>query len=392
MNSAHPPSPHPVAALGLSRWLTAVGLVASALAGCHREPPTADFERRCAGGDRAACSQACKAGVLGENGCMAALKDNNPMRRAQMLGRACQAQVKPACLPAAEASIALNLNQYEQYQSLLTQGCQLKSRDACNKLGDFLLLDSLNDARQRYLEACKLEKEPGPCVTSVTSRLRALEANQAKCRANDALACERVLLSTATRNQDLAYDAASRICQQRGLSQYYASNRISYAYKLRQQLKSYEACGLFLVARATGSPPIPLSFSRKPIPTGEPVAKRGAIEVEQIKFHFGQAPALEPALLSAAQDAVKRQMEDRLDSARRCFNGVPAGHPAKTGELNFTFLVDRLGEPVEVRTSSDLVDHELRECLASALIPEHFTGKVNDLGSVVRVEAVVALH
>lgn len=374
------------------RWVTLFGMSAGAVASCSRKPPPPDFERRCAGGDLTACAKACSAGALGETGCMAALKDKNPARRAEMLGRACKAKVKRACLPAAEASVALNMNRHERYESLLAQGCKLGSREACYKLGDFLLLDAPEQARQRYLQGCKLEKEAGPCVTTVTSRVRAVQSNQVACRGDDVVACERLLLQTATRNQDLAYLAASRICKQRGLDDYYGSDRISYPYKLRQRLDSYERCGLFLVARAAGTPPVQLSFSRAPVPFSKPAAKRDAVELTHVKFHFRNAPALEPKALSAAQEAVEQQMTARLDSARRCVDPSSKESAPETGEINLTFLIDRLGDPIEVRTSSAMGDHALRECLASALVPERFTGKVNDLGRVVRVEAIIAVH
>lgn len=380
---------------GRLAWL--LPALAAAVSGCARPKPDAaqDHAERCAKGERMACVRACQNGVYGKSGCMAAVHDKNPVRRTKMLTAACNAREADACRLAAEASIALNLGNPLQYQSLLSLACDQHDRAGCEKLGDFRLLESLPSAKTAYEKACSLQPErKETCLREVTERIAAIDRERAQCQKNDLAACEGLLQLTALRNHDLAYQGAEGVCRLRGLNQHYRKTELRYDYKLRKRFATYERCGLFLLARAADEPRQSLTFQRVPVPESGARANqplRGRVDLTNVAFHFRDAPSVQPERVSEFKAQITARLRERLTLAARCYDHHLSTHPGTQGTLNATFIVDKLGEPLEARASGELADLELQSCLLSAAIPERFGGIDADLGSVARVEASLGL-
>jgi len=369
-------------------------IAAFAILGCRRRSPFAheDHEKRCATGDHAACARACEAGVHGKGGCMEAVHEKNPLRRTSMLTRACDAGEKGACALAAEASITLGLSNPRQYQSLLARGCQAKDERACEKLGDFELLDSFESAKAAYEQACRLQaKNASACSAEIRQRITSFERTQAACTADDLDACEHLLGLAAGRNHDLAYTSALAICKLRGLTEHYRKTELPFSYKLRKPRAGYEGCGLFLLARAASDPNGSFEFQRTKVPEATLTNHHGQVLLGELRLHFQSPPSAQPEQLTLFKTALQTQIGKRLELARRCYDLHLALHPNTEGSIEASFIVDKRGEPLELQSSSELTDLELRACIVSAAIPERFSGVSADLGSIARVEARLEL-
>ncbi|HEU5073906.1 MAG TPA: hypothetical protein VFU02_07030 [Polyangiaceae bacterium] len=352
-------------------------------------------EQRCSNGDRAACARACERGVHGKTGCMAAVHDKNPVRRTKMLTRACDAGQAGACVMAADASITLGMSNPRQYQTLLTRACEQRDKAGCEKLGDLQLLDALDSAKAAYDRGCHVEPSRArACSETVTRRIAAVDAARAGCKNDELEACERLLSLTAARNHDLGYEAAEAVCRLRGLTEYYRQTELEYSYKLRKRFASYERCGLFLLARAANTFEQSLGFQRVPLP--EPPASgsrrlHADVALTDVRFHFRHTPKAQPEQVTRFKADVEARIRERLDLAARCYERHLGTHPDAQGKLDANFIIDKLGEPLELRASGELTDPKLCACLLSAAIPERFSATDADLGSIVRVEATLEL-
>ena len=369
-------------------------IAAFAVLSCRRSSPFAheDHEQRCSKGDRAACARACEAGVHGKGGCMEAVNEKNPLRRTTMLTRACDAGEKGACALAAEASITLGLSNPRQYQSLLQRGCKAKDERACEKLGDFELLDSLESAKSAYEQGCRLRaKDASACSAEVRQRITTIERTRAECAGDDLDACKHLLGLAAERNHDLAYTSALAICNLRGLTEHYRKTELPFSYKLRKPRGSYEGCGLFLLARAASDPKGSFEFQRTKVPDATVPNHHGQVLLRELRLHFQSPPSAQPEQLTLFKTTLQAQVEKRLELARRCYDLHLALHPNAEGSIEASFIVDKRGEPLELQSSSELTDLELRACIVSAAIPERFSGVSADLGSIARVEAKLEL-
>lgn len=376
--------------LGKLAWFlpALVGVVT----GCARARPQADdYAERCSNGERMACARACELGVHGKAGCMAGVHEQNPVRRTKMLSVACKARQAGACLMAAEASITLNLSNPLEYQTLLSSACDQADKQGCEKLGDFWLSDSLTSAKAAYDKGCRLEpSRTEACTNEVTERIAAIDRELAACKKEELAACENLLRLSARRNHDLGYQGAEAACRIRGLDQHYRDTKIRHPYKLRKRFSNYQACGLFMLARAAAEPGQSVEFQRVPLPEPSPRANqplRGRVTLADLAFHFRDAPSAQPERVTEFKAGVAARIQERLALAARCYDRHLGGHPGTRGALNATFIIDKLGEPLELRPSSDLADLELCACLLSAAIPARFTGMDADLGSIARVEA-----
>ncbi len=326
---------------------------------------------------------------------MSAVDDKHPTRRTRMLTLACNAEQPGACLLAAEASIALGIGNEHQYQTLLSRACEQRDARGCEKLGDFWLLDSLASAKAAYQKACHLEPSRARvCRDEVAERIAAVDRERTACKQDQLAACERLLKLTALRNHDLGYQAAEAACRLRGLSEHYRGTELRHPYKLRKRFASYEPCGLFALARAAAAPGEVTEFQRVPLPDPPAAAKgepRGRVALGDVTLHFRDAPSVQPEQVAAFKAAVEARIRERLELGTRCYDRYLRTHPHSRGELAALFIIDKLGEPLELRASGDWGDPELRSCLLSAAIPERFTGMNTDLGSIARVEAKLEL-
>lgn len=326
---------------------------------------------------------------------MAAVDDKNPLRRTKMLTLACNAGEPGACLLAAQASIVLGMSDHQQYQTLLSRACDQRDAQGCEKLGDFWLLDSLVSAKAAYDKGCRLEPSRArACSDDVARRIASVDRERVACQQDQLAACERLLSLTALRNHDLAYQGAAAACRLRGLNEYYRGTKLRHSYKLRKRFGTYEPCGLFSLARAAADPGQSAEFQRVPLPDPPAVAnqgQRGRVALVDLSLHFRSAPSVQPEQVAAFKAGVEARLRERLDLGTRCYERHLRAHPGAQGKLDALFIVDKLGEPLELRASGELTDPELCACLLSAAIPERFTGMNTDLGSIARVEAKLVL-
>lgn len=343
-----------------------------------------------------ACAQACERGVHGKTGCMAAVDDKHPTRRTKMLTLACEAKEPGACRLAAEASITLGMSNPRQYQVLLERACDQRDRQACEKLGDYWLLESLPSAKAAYDRGCQLETARArACSEEVAERIASIDRERAACKQDQLAACERLLKLAAARNHDLGYHAAHTACRLRGLNEYYRGTELRHSYKLRKRFSSYEPCGLFSLARAAAGPGESTEFERVPLPDPTPTAgraARGRVALTGVAFHFRNAPSVQPEQVVAFKAGVEAGIREHLALGTRCYQRHLAAHPEAGGNMDAVFIIDKLGEALELRCSGELTDPELCACLLSATIPERFTGLHTDLGSIARVEAKFELQ
>jgi hypothetical protein len=370
--------------LALAFGLSGIG----ALSSCSRAPDPPSFEKRCLAGDQLACAKACADGVLGPGGCLAAAKVKNPLRKTEMYTRACHANVPEACAAAAEASVTLSLSNPAQYQRLLEHGCELSSRKACEMLGDFSIVESLDTARRAYAKACEAERAaPDPSCTTRMEKLATLLAEQrAACLRDDVGACEQLLYTVADRNHDLGYQAADRLCRLRGLERYYQKTQMPFAHRLRSAKRTYTPCGLFLLARAARDPKRESEFRRVPLP--ETVVDRGErIVLSAVELHFREPPSAQPEAIAEAKRAIEAELRARLDVAQRCYELRQSSKPVSRAGFSADFGIDKLGEPLELRPSGAALDPAFSACLLSGLVPERFAASsIRELGSIVHVE------
>jgi hypothetical protein len=111
----------------------------------------------------------------------------------------------------------------------------------------------------------------------------------------------------------------------------------------------------------------------------------------ETRLHFQNPPSAQPEQLTLFKATLETQIEKRLALARRCYDLHLGAHPNTKGSIEASFIVDKLGEPLELQSSSELTDLELRSCIVSAAIPERFSGVTAELGSIARVEAKLEL-
>jgi len=367
-------------------------------ASCNRPRPDAgdDSEQRCASGDRAACARACERGVYGASGCMAAVHEKDPYRRTTMLTHACKAKQPKACVLAAEASVALGMGNARLYEKLLTRACEQRDRQGCEKLGDYRLLDAPASAKQAYDKACSVEPaRAGACSAEVAERFGAIDQARAACKRDDLAACERLLALTAPKNHDLAYQGAEAACRLRGLSAHYRQTELRFSYKLRKRRSHYDRCGLFLLARTATDPDRSFEFQRVPLPA--PPARKarerhGTVTLADLRLIFRDAPSAQPEQVSAYKAGVEARIRERLTLAEGCYEQHLGPHPETQGKLSASFIIDKLGYPLELRPAGELTDPTLSACVVSAAIPESFAGLNVDLGSIARVEATLDLQ
>lgn len=338
----------------------------------------------------AACSKACQLGVHGEGGCLTGARTKHPLRRTELLIRACRGNLGDACVEAAKSSIAVSMSNPKQYQSLLEQGCKLGNRNGCRLLGDYFLADSFAQAKKAYERACEgTPADAAQCGPALEKRMSALQHDDSACTQGKLRACERLLYEAAVLNHDLGYRAANQLCKLRGLSEYYATNSMRFAYKLRQRKHTYDRCGLFLLARAANDPHRRSSFQRTEIPAPSPVEGNGRVELVTVNLHVRQEAQLQPEALLAAKNALAAQLEERLPLAKRCVDQRLQTLASVDGTAEANFVLDRLGEPIELRAAGQALDSSLTNCVVSAAVPEAFTGEALALGHVVHVQAIM---
>ena len=336
-----------------------------------------------------ACNKACELGIYGEGGCVTGARTKHPQRRTELLIRACRGNLSDACVEAARSSIAVSMSNPKQYESLLEQGCKLGSRTGCRLWGDHLLAESFTQARSAYLRACEgAPADAAQCGPAPQQRLHALERDDAACTRGDVRACERLLYGAATLNHDLGYRAANKVCKLRGLSDYYATNRMRFAYKLRKRKHEYESCGLFLLARAANDPQQRSRFQRTEVPPPTQAESSGRVELTSVDLHFRQPPQVQPETVLTAKKAIAAQLEQRLEFAARCVQHLKA-KGSVDGAAEANFVLDRLGEPLELRAAGQSLDGRVTDCVVSTTVPESFTGDALTLGSVVHVQAMM---
>jgi hypothetical protein len=354
------------------------------------EPSRDDYRQKCLSGEMNACSKACELGIHGEGGCLTGANTKHPQRRTELLIRACRGNLGDACVEAARSSITLSMSNPKQYESLLEQGCKLGSHAGCRLWGDYLLADSFAQAQKAYLRACELAPaDTAQCGPALQQRLNTLERDDTACNKGEVGACERLLHEAAGLNHDVAYRAAHQVCKLRGLSEYYATSRIPFAYKLRKRKQQYEGCGLFLLARAAHDPHQRSRFRRSEVPPASVVERGGRVELTSVNLHFRQDPQVQPEAVLAAKNAIAAQLEQRLKLAKRCVDQHLEAHASADGTAEANFILDRLGEPLELRAAGQSLDSRVSDCVISAAVPEVFTGDVLPLRNVVHVQAMM---
>lgn len=367
------------------------------LTGCSRSRPAADdFEKRCLAGDRVACARACERGVSGKGGCMTALDEKDPFRRTTMLTHACKAKEPKACVLAAEASVALGMSNARLYEKLLSRACDQQDEQGCERLGDYRLLESPESAKRAYDKACSVEPARArACTDEVTRSFAAIGQARAACKQDDLQACERLLALTAPKNQDLAYQGAEAACRLRGLTAHYRQTELRLTYKLRKRRSNYDRCGLFLLARTLTDPEGSFEFKRVPLPDASAPgasARRGTVTLAELRLIFRDPPNAQPEQVAAFKAGVEARVRERLELCERCYEQHLGLHPETQGKLDATFIIDKLGTPLELRAAGELTDPTLSACVVSAAIPERFSGLNADLGSLARVEASLDLE
>lgn len=379
-------------------WVEALLALSVCVASCNRTRAAAsdDFEKRCSSGDRAGCARACELGVYGQTGCMAAVNEKDPFRRTTMLTHACKAEQPRACVLAAEASVTLGMGNARLYEKLLSRACDQKDKQGCDKLGDYRLFDGLESAKQAYDKACSVE--PGrtrACRDEVAGRLEAIDQARTACTRDDLAACERLLALAAPKNHDLAYQGAEAACRLRGLSAHYRQTELRFSYKLRKRRSNYDRCGLFLLARTATDPDRAFEFRRVPLPEAPARSareQRGSLTLTDFRLVFRDAPSAEPEQVAVFKAGVEARIRERLALAERCYEHHLGLSPETQGKLDASFIIDKLGNPLELRAAGELTDPTLSACVVSAAIPESFQGLNADLGSIARIEATLALQ
>ncbi len=267
----------------------------------------------------------------------------------------------------------------------------LKDAKACRRLGDYLLADSPSLAQQAYARGCQAETQAQGCGADLQRRMRELTRDRAACEQRNPVACARVLRHTAVANHDAAYEAAQRICEIRGLEEYYAHKQMAFAFKLRRPRTEYDACGLFLVARAASDPEGKSAFKRAAPPEGV-TDHGGRVELASIGLHYAStddAPA--PERIIEEKKLIAAQLAEGLELAGRCYDFRLGKEPSLDGQVTANFIIDKLGDTLELRAGGPLSDMELPRCIASAVVPERFTGIQGGLDRVVRVEVSLRL-
>jgi len=374
-------------------WLLALSVC---VASCQRPAARDDFEKSCSSGDRTACARACELGVYGQTGCMAAVHEKDPSRRTTLLTRACEAKQPRACMLAAEASVQLGMGNARLYEKLLSRACDQLDKQGCERLGDYRLLDARESAKRAYEKACSVE--PGrarACTDEVAERLGAIDQARTACKRDDLAACERLLALTAPKNHDLAFLGAEAACRLRGLSAHYRQTELRFSYKLRKRRSTYDRCGLFLLARTATDPDRSFEFHRVPLP--EPTARsarerRGTLTLADFRFVFRDAPSAQPEQVAVFKAGVEKRIRERLELAESCYEQHLGLYPETRGKLDASFIIDKLGNPLELRAAGELTDPTLSACVVTAAIPESFPGLNADLGSIARVEATLDLQ
>jgi hypothetical protein len=229
----------------------------------------------------------------------------------------------------------------------------------------------------------------------VAERLGAIEQARAACKRDDLAACERLLALAAPKNHDLAYQGAEAACRLRGLSAHYRQTELRFSYKLRKRRSNYDRCGLFLLARTATDPDRSFEFQRVAVPDAaarKARERRGTLSLADLRLIFRDAPSAQPEQVAAFKAGVEARVRERLDLAESCYEQHLQLHPETRGKLGANFIIDKLGNPLELRPAGELTDPILSACVVSAAIPESFSGLNADLGSIVRVEAMLDLQ
>ena len=101
-------------------------------------------------------------------------------------------------------------------------------------------------------------------------------------------------------------------------------------------------------------------------------------EVELVED--GGATTLRAGDAAAFKAGVEAQLRERLVLCARCYEQHLGLHPETQGKLGATFIIDKLGNVLELRGAGELTDPTLSACVVSAAIPESFSGLNADLG------------
>jgi hypothetical protein len=342
---------------------------------------------KCAAGDARACREACRRGVWGKDGCLGAARSAAIKKRGAYFDRACHAKVLEGCLEAVE--LHQKTGAWESYVGALDHACKLNDQRSCSRLGDAELAASRKKALGSYRLGCRLaKKEVAACESRASDLVRNIDDHLGRCETDDIEACGQALSLLAPRNHDAAYLAAERICKLRGLEQHYRRKSVKAPLYLEEGSKAYGQCGLFLVARTSVAGPKPL-WQRAGAPPGNQEAPTDiALAVDDLTLNFKEKTAASPETLVETKREMLNAIEPRLPGALACFpRHFDAAASAAAGKrIVGNFIVDRLGEPLDIRASSDLGSPALGDCIVDATLPEKFTGKVSGLERIPIVE------
>jgi len=120
--------------------------------------------------------------------------------------------------------------------------------------------------------------------------------------------------------------------------------------------------------------------------------RRGSLTLADLRLIFRDPPNAQPEQVAVFKAGVEAQVRERLELCERCYEQHLGLHPGTQGKLDATFIIDKLGNVLELRGAGELTDPTLSACVVSAAIPESFSGLNADLGSIARVEATLDLQ
>lgn len=363
----------------LARLLTSLGPLAF-LTSMACEPSLDEIKEACAKGAAKACLTACRRGVLGHDGCLGAAGRATVPQRGKYFDEACRGKLLEGCLQGAK--LHRNLHEREKYATAVDRACSLGHTESCSTLGDLRLGSSRDQALDAYRRGCKLAKrDVADCERQSVQLTTDVDRFLTRCRSDDLASCEQALSLLAKRNHDAAYLAAKRICERRGLTEHYHRGAVKAPLYLERPENKYDQCGLFLVARSSvaGTDSV-WPKRRQPAPASKAKASV-ALAVDSLDIHFRGKLEDSPETLVEVKKELTRDLDAGLPRALPCFEAHLEGQQTtaigKTVQANF--IVDRLGEPLDLRASSEIHDPELTNCIVDAALPETFGGRVRQL-------------